>query len=118
MKKSLLFVGAVCAMMLASCGSYRYTTYTATAVNIPTVVTSENVADLKVGERVTLRYTTTRDDRNAGLANCKAAAITALLKANSYADVIVAPEFVIDSDWNYVEVSGRPATYTNFRSAN
>lgn len=111
-------IGAVCAMVLASCGSYRYTTYSATTVAIPTLVSSENVADLKVGNRVTFRYTTTQDDRNAGLANCKAAAITALLKANGYADVIVSPEFVIDSDWNYVEVSGRPATYTNFRSAN
>ena len=118
MKKLLLTIGAVCAVMLTSRGSYRYTAYSATAVNVPTVIASESVADLNVGERVSLRYTTTKDDRTAGLANCKAAAIAALLKANGYADVIVAPEFIIDSDWNYVEVSGRPAKYTNFRSAN
>lgn len=118
MKKILLFAGAACALMLSSCTAFHATTHTATLVNVPTVVSSANVADLIVGERVTYKYTTTKDDRNGGLNNCKAAAVAALLKSNGNADVIVAPEFEIDSDLNYILVTGRPAKYNNFRSAN
>lgn len=117
MKKTIL-AAAACALFMTSCGSFRANTYTATAVNVPTVVTSANVADLAVGERVTLRYTTTKEDRTGGMANCKKAAIAALLKKSGNADVIVSPEYFIDPDMNFVEVTGRPATYKNFRSAN
>lgn len=117
MKKSI-FAAAACVLLMTSCGSFRATTHTATSVNVPTAVTSTNVADLEVGKRVTFRYTTTKEDRTGGVNNCKAAAITALLKQSGNADVIVSPEYVIDADLNYVEVTGRPATYKNFRSAN
>lgn len=118
MKKSLLLASAACAMLMCSCGSNKATMYTATGVTVPTVVTSTNIADLNVGERTSLRYTTTKADRNGGVNNCKDAAITAFLKTNGNADVIVAPEFFVDIDLNYVEVIGRPASYKNFRGAN
>lgn len=111
-------MAAVCALFLTSCGSIKMGHTTATKVGVGTSIMSENVADLEVGSRVSLRYTTTAEDRRAGIENCKNAAVSALLKSNGYADIIVSPEYSYDSALNYVEVSGRPAKYKNFRSAN
>lgn len=118
MKKSVLFAAAACALLVTSCGSFRANNYTATSVKVPTSVVSANVADLQVGERVTFRYTTSKLDRAGGAENCKRAAVAALLKKQGNADVIVSPEYVVDSQLDFVEVTGRPATYKNFRSAN
>lgn len=118
MKKTMILAAAVCALLTSSCGVIKMNNATATKVPVGTMVTSVNVADLEVGKRVTYRYTTTAADRRAGAEVCKNAAIQALLKANGDADVIVSPEFSYDSDINYVEVTGRPAFYKNFRSAN
>ena len=40
-----------------------------------------------------------------------------MLKANN-ADILVAPEYHYDSNLKYIEVTGRPAYYTNFRAGN
>ena len=118
MKKLVLFAAVACALSLSSCGVVKYTHYSASKVDVATGIASANVADLQVGERVTYRYTTTADDRRGGADNCKRAAVWNLLKANGNADVIVSPEFHYDSGLNIVEVTGRPARYTNFRGVN
>lgn len=122
MKKSLLIAPIACMMLLASCGTTYQAgiSYTATPVNVATSVSSTNVVDLEVGERVTFSYSTTPQDRMGyyALDNCKAAAISAMLKKYDNADVIVAPEYKYSSDLRSIEVSGRPAKYKNFRGAN
>ena len=123
MKKSLLIAPIACLMLLASCGtSYQSgLNYTATSVNISPTISSTNVVDLEVGERVTFVYETKAQDRSMGyyaLENCKNAAISAMLKEYGNADVIVAPEFKYTSNFTTIEVTGRPAKYKNFRGAN
>lgn len=119
MKKILFSAALVASMMtLASCGAYKYTNHTATTKNVATAVSSTNVADLEVGKRVSFTYTTTADDRRGGTDNCKKAAVAALLKANGNADILLQPEYKYDTDLNTIEVSGRPASYKNFRGAN
>ena len=123
MKKSLLIAPIACLMLLTSCGtSYQSgLNYTATPVNVSSTISSTNVVDLEVGERVTFVYKTTAQDRSMGyyaLENCKNAAISAMLKEYGNADVIVAPEFKYTSNYMTIEVTGRPAKYKNFRGAN
>jgi len=117
MKKFFLIAAVAGAALVSSCGFQKGMSYTATSVGVGTSVQSQNIADLDVSERVTYRYTTTSDDRAYGLSNCKAAAIAAMLKNNGNADVIVAPEYKYDSKLNFIEVTGRPAKYKNFRSS-
>lgn len=105
-------------MTFASCSVLNTNHYDATAVGVATGISSTNVADLEVGERSSYRYTTTAEDRKAGVDNCKRAAVWNFLKNNGNADVIVSPEFHYDTNYNYVEVTGRPAKYKNFRGAN
>lgn len=118
MKKSIFMAAVACTLLLTSCGSIQTSFTSATKIPVATAISSENVADLEVGPRASLRYATTAEDRRAGVNNCKNAAVAALLKANGNADVLVSPEYSYDSACNYVEVSGRPAKYKNFRSAN
>jgi len=122
MKKFLLIVPVACLLLLASCGTTYQAgmVHTATQVNVPTAISSTNIADLEVGERVTFTYTTTAQDRAGyyALDNCKSAAIAAMLKQYGNADVIVAPEFKYPTDLKTIEVTGRPAKYRNFRGAN
>lgn len=118
MKKLLLFAAVAGALTLTSCGVIRTSNYTATQRPVATEISSANVADLEVGERVTYRYTTTAEDRKAGIENCKRAAVWNLLKTNGNADIIVSPEFHYDANYTFVEVTGRPAKYKNFRGAN
>ncbi|MCM1004685.1 MAG: hypothetical protein NC402_00110 [Prevotella sp.] len=117
-KKLVFCATAACALILTSCGSFKSTTTTATKFDVATAIGSVNVADLEVGNRVTFRYTTTDNDRAGGANNCKDAAVSALLKQNGNADVLVSPEYSYDSDMKVIEVSGRPASYKNFRGAN
>lgn len=113
--KKVIFAAASCMLLLASCGSIQRTTSTTIPVN--SSITSVSVADLEVGNRVTYSYTTSNEERTAGVDNCKKAAVAALLKANGNADVLVAPEFSYKGDIKTIEVSGRPAKYKNFRNA-
>lgn len=114
MKKIVLAV-APCLLLLASCGSVQRTTSTTVPVN--NVMQTATIADLEVGARVTYTYNTSDKERVAGADNCKEAAVAALLKANGNADVLVAPEYSYKGDMKVIEVSGRPAKYKNFRSA-
>lgn len=115
MKKISFALAAFCILGLASCST---TNYTATQVTPTNVAFTNTIANLEVGQRVTFRYNVTSDVRKGGLKNCKAAAIAEMLKANGNADLIVAPEFKYDNPITYIEVTGRPACYTNFRNAN
>lgn len=122
MKKFLLIAPIACLALLASCGTTNRAgmVYTATQVKAATTISSANVADLEVGERVTFIYRTTTQDRTGyfALDNCKAAAISAMLKKYDNADLVVSPEFKYSTDLETIEVTGRPAKYKNFRGAN
>lgn len=119
MKKFAFVAAAAIALLATSCGSLpTYRSHTAHFQNVATEITSTNVADLSVGDRVSLRYTPTAEERRAGHDSCKAGAIKALLKANGNADIIVSPEYTWVSDNTEIEVSGRPAKYVNFRGKN
>ena len=113
MKKLSLAVAAICILGMTSC---KTNLYTATEVPSTNVLITNTVANLQVGQKVTFRYQIPNNVRKGGLKNCKAAAITAMLKANGNADVIVAPEYNYDNTLTFIEVTGRPATYTNFTS--
>ena len=68
-------------------------------------------------ERINKNITTLTDAEVEALASReKEVVIANAAKANN-ADVIVAPEYKYDSKLNYIEVTGRPAKYKNFRSA-
>lgn len=115
MKKICYGLAALCLLGLASCKS---TTYTATEVPSTNILCTSTVANLEVGNKVTYSYKVPYDVKKGGVNNVKRAAIAAMLKANGDADVIVAPEYKYDAALSYMEVTGRPAKYTNFRSAN
>lgn len=120
MKKLILIVAIAGSALLSSCITYEPTaTCTATAVEVSSNITTNTIADLEVGNRVIFTYKTTSQDRSGynAVANCKVAAVNAMLKTYNNADVIVAPEFKFDSNLKEIEVSGRPATYKNFRNA-
>lgn len=114
MKKLFLCLAAVGMLSLASCTS---TIWTATTSHVDNCVYTSSVADLNVGSKATYTYQTTIKERKGGLKNCLNAAVASMLKANNNADVLVAPEYKYDSEVKVIQVSGYPATYTNFRSA-
>lgn len=112
MKKFYLFLMGAALFTLGSCTS---THWTATTADIDNCIYTASVADLKVGSKASFTYNTTAKDRKGGGKNCLRAAVASMLKANNNADVLVAPEFKYDSNMKTVEVTGYPATYTNFR---
>lgn len=115
MKKVTLALAAVCLLGLASC---KTNYWTATEVPATNMLVTNTIANLEVGQKVTFRYNVPANVRKGGTKNCKAAAIQAMLKANGGADVIVAPEYNYDNTLTYIEVTGRPAKYVNFKSVN
>ncbi len=123
MKKSLITVLAVIAVMLSSCTSIHKT---ASTLDIPTSIVSKNVADLKVNdERITFTYTPSREVRKGGEQNVLNAAIAEALKANGNADLLVAMQYEMKTTTGffgqktikYVTVTGHPAFYTNIHPA-
>lgn len=108
------------AFTMVSCTT---TLKTARTEQVPYSMYNATVADLQVGNRVTYTYSPKKEIRKMGLANCKKAAIHEVLLANGNADLLLEPQFVISrKDGLFVHkitsitVSGRPATYKNFRS--
>ena len=120
--KKYLFIGFAVASM-ASCTTI---TKTARTESIPYTMYNANVADLEVGERITYTLRPSDAIERAGLPNCKKAAIQEALNANGNADLLIEPQFVIETKRKFfggtdvisVTVSGRPAKYKNFRSLN
>ena len=115
MKKALLYTAAIALPLLfASC---KTTVRTATMVSVTNEVKTLTIADLDVQDRVTFRYKLNQSERKGGLQKCKEAAVAAMLKKYGNAEVLIAPEYYYDSDLKFIEVSGRPASYKNFRTA-
>lgn len=113
MKKLVFLCAGLVMMAMTSC---KTSVWTATQVPVANAISTNSIANLNVGNRVTYTYYTTAKDRKGGVKNCKNAAIAALLKENGNADVIVAPEFNYDNTLSYMTVTGRPASYSNFQS--
>lgn len=119
MRKFLLFAFAVASM--ASCTTI---TKTARTEIVPNDVYTSTKADLNVApSRISYTYRPTSSIRRGGLQNCKQAAIQEALNANGNADILLEPQFVIETKRVFgatkielITVTGRPATYTNFRS--
>ena len=113
MKKIIIACAFVMPMLFVSCkGTYQ----TATMVPVHNSVSAFSIADLDVKGRVSYRYTPTESDKKGGFKNCAQTAVAALLQQNGNADVLVSPEYKYDSKLSYIEVSGRPAFYKNFRT--
>ena len=121
--KKFLFI-AVAALAMASCTT---TTKTARTESVPYSMYNATVADLEVAKaRIVYTMTPSKEVRRGGIANCKQAAIQEALTANGNADLLVEPQFVVNhkkgpfgifiNKVTSVTVSGRPATYKNFRS--
>ena len=119
MKKYLFMLAA--ALLSAACTT---TTKTARTESVPYSMYNATVADLDVApQRITYPLTTTKAIRKGGPENCKKAAIQEALAANGNADMLLDPQFVLNhyrglfgSKITSVTVTGRPATYKNFRS--
>lgn len=119
MKKYMLLLAV--AMTAAACTT---TTKTARTESVPYSMYNATVADLDVASaRISYTMVPTAAIRRGGPVNCKRAAIQEALAANGNADLLLEPQFVVGRKWTIfgskitsVTVSGRPATYKNFRS--
>ena len=121
--KKYLFL-AVAAFMAASCTT---TTKTARTESVPYAMYNATVADLKVApQRISYTMSPSKEIVKGGIGNVKQAVIQEALNANGNADMLLEPQFVISHKkgpfgWlinkvTSITVSGRPATYKNFRS--
>lgn len=124
MKKFLL--AAFAAILAASCTT---TTKTARTESVPYSMYNATVADLAVApQRISYTLSPTKEIRKGGVGNVKQAAIMEALNANGNADMLLEPQFVLShkkgplglliNKVTSVTVTGRPATYKNFRSMN
>lgn len=122
MKKYIVL--AFAAVALVSCTT---TTKTARTESVPYSMYNATVADLDVAkQKVTYTLSPSKEIRKGGIANCKQAAINEALAQAGNADLILDPQFVIShkkgplglfiNKVTAVTVTGRPATYKNFRS--
>ena len=111
---------AFAAIALTSCASMTQTSKTA---GVESSLLSATVADLKVGDRVSAELNVNKPLRRGGMTNiCHAVEAEALAKAGN-ADVLLEPQYVIEkktglfgSKVTKISVTGRPATYQNFRN--
>lgn len=121
MKKSAITALGIGAILLASCSTIRQTS---TSIDIPTSITSESTADLKVSQdKITYKYVPPRTVRRGGKANVMRTAVAEALKANGNADVLVAMQYEMKTKKGffgqvtikYVTVTGYPAKYVNVK---
>ncbi len=116
-----LVITAFAGILLSSCDTL---TKTARTADIPSAQYNATVADLKVTDRISYTMQPSKAVQRGGLSNVKQAAESeALEKKGGNADILLEPQFVIEkkrtlfgSKVKSITVSGRPATYTNFRS--
>ena len=127
MKK--LFIFAIVATVLTSCGSFTQTTAsdtkfistsTHTRVGIAKPITAV-IADLEVSpNKITFLYVPTKAVRNGGFENIVNCAVQEALRENGGADVLVALEQQVkynnSGECESITVTGYPAKYKNFRS--
>lgn len=121
MKKILLTISVVFALLATSCSSIRHTS---TIVPVETSVVSNASADLSVApKKISFTYKPTKAVRRSGEKWVISTAVSEALKANGNADVLVGFEYEIKKSRNffgkksikYVIVEGYPATYTNIK---
>ena len=121
MKKSL-GVFAISTLLLTSCQSIMKTSRTA---DFSSSIENVTVADLEVSEnRITYTMSPNRKVRRGGLENIKSTAEYEALKEHG-GDVLLDPLYVISkrkgllgSKVKSITVTGRPASYINFRTLN
>lgn len=122
MKK--IFFTIVAVFAFTSCTTV---TKTARTESVPYSMYNATVADLKVAPaRITYTMQPSKQINAGGIGNVKQAAIQEALSANGNADLLLEPQFVIShkkgpfgifiNKVTSITVTGRPATYTNFRS--
>ena len=118
--KKVLFAAAAMLLMFSSCSTVKKT---ASSIDVANSLTSQSLTDLEVSNtRISYSFRPDAKERRGGVANVKACAVSAALKANGGADVLVAPEFevvikrgLMGSKVKEVNVTGYPAKYKNFR---
>lgn len=122
MKKSLITLMGMLALLLSGCTSIKMTSNT---LEVPTSIYSYNKADLVVSEeRIYFTYYPERAVWREGIDNTIKAAISEALKKHK-ADILVAMNYEIKvKTWffgqkcvKYVTVSGLPGYYRNVRPA-
>ena len=117
MKKINIIALMAATLLLSSCIT---STKTATTMDIHPSVRNVTVADLDVApERITYRMVPSKAVRRGGIENVKQAAENEALQKNGNADILIEPQFVYamkNGKVRSIEVTGRPAYYTNFRS--
>ncbi len=118
--KKIIVCLALVAMSVSSCSTLR--TATSKSLGIETSIESSATADLEVAQqKVEYTYTPSRKERKKmSYAKIQEKAVAAALKANNNADVMVAPEFIVERKGlakrvRKITVVGFPAKYTNFR---
>lgn len=110
--------------MVAAVSSCTTTTYTSNVADVSADIRSATVADLQASERITHTIEPSKSVRRGGMANIRhAVEAEALEKKGGNADVLLDPEYSVTkqrtlfgSKVTSITVSGRPATYTNFRA--
>lgn len=120
-KKAFLFGTA--ALMLSSCQTILNTARTE---DVESGIANFTVADLDVyPERVTETIAVDAELRRGGEANVKHAVEAEALRKNGRGDLLVEPQYVIKKKRTFlgnqiteISVSGRPASFKNFRSLN
>lgn len=116
-----LMITAFAGILLSSCDTL---TKTAGTADIASAQYNATAADLKVADRISYTMEPSKAIQRGGMSNIKQAAENEALKKNGgNADILLEPQFVIEkkrtlfgSKVKSITVSGRPATYTNFRS--
>ena len=114
--KKVFFTAAAMLLMLSSCSTVKKT---ASSIDVANSLTSQSLVDLEVSNtRISYSFRPNAKERRGGVANVKACAVSAALKANGGADVLVAPEYELTlkrGKVKEVNVTGYPANYKNFR---
>lgn len=117
--KKFLFIVMVSMMAMTSCTTVRKT---ATIHNVKPTLASAVLTDLEVSnQKITYTYIPTGEVRRGGAANCVATAIHEALVING-GDVLIETqtatvERTLSRKIKSVTVTGYPAKYKNFRSA-
>lgn len=113
---------ALAAIALTSCSTM---TQTAKTAGVESQLLSATVADMKVGNRVSAEIMVDKSLRRGGMTNIRHAVEAEALEKAGNADVLLEPQYVVEkksglfgSKVTKISVSGRPATYQNFRHFN
>ncbi len=125
MKKILIVMVAVACTLATSCSSvYR----TASVQQVKSPISSATIADIEVvGPKITYTYSVPKNVAKVGIQNSLNAAVSeALANAGKGGDVLIDMQYSITRSWvlfggnrvRSITVTGIPARYTNFHSAN